>query len=160
MNDYSVLSLDQATNCGFALGKGGKILERGVIISDKDGFDFIISDIKQQVVSLISKYNPVLVTIEEVHYNPLTGSTVFGKLKKMQGVLINHFIENEILYEIIKPSQWQGKQGEYFVGKEKKKQSLAKAIELFNDKNMNENTADAIWMCRYAMKNIKIEQKC
>ena len=111
------------------------------------------------MIILINTHKPVLVTIEEVHYSPVIGSATFGKLKKMQAVLINYFIENEVLYELIKPSQWQGKDGEGFLGKNKKKQSLDKAIELFNDNDMDGNTADAIWMCRYAMNNIKVEQK-
>jgi len=155
INQFKILSLDQARNCGYAIADKGKIVEYGMIVSDistTEEFDYVIKDIKWKVADMITKEKPLLVTIEAV-YEGLNSDT-HNKLSRMQGVLINYFIENQILYEIIKPSQWYGSAG--LKGKSKKQQSPIKAREVFKDESIGSDTADAIWMCDYALNKIKV----
>lgn len=154
INNYTILSLDQATATGWAVANKGQIVHYGLLSSEKDDYDYKIIDLKVQISALIDTFNPVLTTIEEVHYNPKVGTLVFKKLCKLQGVLINYFIENDMLYEVIKPSQWQSNEG--FKGKNKKKQSLDKGIEFTNNPELDGNSADAIWMCKYAVEKINV----
>jgi len=151
-SEYKILSFDQALNCGYAIGNKGKVVSYGVLTSKEKEFDYAVSDIKKQIVKIIAKEKPMIVTIEAVHHGFSVDTT--KKLSRLQGVLINYFIENQILFEIISPSSWQGNEG--FKGKKKKLQSYTKAVLEFNDESITEDMADAIWMCKYAMEKINI----
>lgn len=156
MNKLRILSFDPARACGFAYGEG-KVDKYGVFISDKVGYEYVVADIKSQIADLIDSYKPALVTIEEVHYNPRTGSRVFGLLKQLQGVLINYFVENEILFVIIKPSEWQNNFD--VTGKNKKKQLFELAKIEFDDSEMDSNAGDAIRMLQYTIDKIEVIQE-
>lgn len=164
-SDNVIISLDQARNCGFCVSEGDNILLYGEFNAKSTDYHDVAMEEKQFLLKLIKKYQPILVTVEDVH-NGLNADTS-KKLGILQGVLVNTIIESGILFTIIKPSTWQGKQGLAFDKTKNrvlntKQQSIAKAKEIIGDKvekcgiKITDNTADAVCMNYYARKNIKI----
>lgn len=147
-----ILSLDQAKKCGFCYGVTEPLGYGEFDVSDTDDYMKAIVKLKKQISGLIEALQPELVTIEDV-YGGLNRQTV-KKLGWLQGVLMDYFLENEILFEVVPPSKWQGYHG--LKGKNKKQQSLAVAKEYVADEELeSDNTADAIMMWYYAKNEIK-----
>jgi len=121
--------------------------------STKEDYDTGINKMLNFAVSKIAEFQPELVTIEQVHYQMNT--VTLKNLSRLQGVLINYFIRNDILYEVITPSQWYGYHK--IKGKDKKKQALALAKKLLNDDSITHDKADAFLMALYAKNNISIK---
>jgi Holliday junction resolvasome RuvABC endonuclease subunit len=102
------------------------------------------------MISLIEKYEPEVVTIEEVHYS--RNKNVYYKLSKLQGVLINCLIEREIDFEIIVPSAWKNSLDVARGNKTKRKEEKENSIKFVEDEygiSVDNNTSDAICMGYY-----------
>lgn len=152
-----IISIDQARATGYAVSVDGEFVEDGEIefdIKKYPDYHNVAVQVKKLLSDLVQKYPPNLVTVEDVHGGLNSGT--LKKLANLQGVLVNFLIENEILFQIIPPTTWQGKKGLCFEHKVNKKiQSKAFAKELVG-RNVKENQADAICMNYFAQKNIKI----
>lgn len=151
----TILSLDQATNSGYAVSVDGKIIEYGTFSSKQKDYDRKISELKNHMINLIKKHNPTLVTVEDVQYQ--NNQETYHKLSKLQGVLVNYLIENEILYEIIEPSKWKSKM---LIKGRKREEQKASALLKANENGYattDEDVADAICMNLYASKYIIVK---
>ena len=156
-----ILSLDQASETGWALiDEHENIVNFGIIHNKKIlDYDIKINFIKHEMIKLIKEHKPIIVTVEGVFANRLNLKT-HHNLSKLQGVLINYFIENQILYEKIPSSRWQGNLN---FGRNSKKNGTTKiksinyVKEHKNIETDNDNIADAICMAIYAKREIRIE---
>jgi Holliday junction resolvasome RuvABC endonuclease subunit len=150
-----IISLDQATITGYAVSVDGKIIDSGTFDSKKKEYDHKISDIKTGMIALINKHSPHLVTVEDVQFQ--NNYEVYHKLSKLQGVLVNYLIENNILYEIIEPTRWKSKM--LIKGRKREEQkanAILKALE-YGYETVSEDVADAICMNIYANKCIIVK---
>lgn len=155
MTNNIILSLDQATTSGYAVSINSELVDFGTYTTDKNDYDDKINDVKIFTKQLIDKYKPCLITVEGVQFQ--TNQQIYGKLSRLQGVLINYFIENEILHSVITPSQWKGKHG--IKGRkrvEQKENAMKKVKELGIDCD-SEDACEAILMNLYAREFIKIK---
>lgn len=148
-----LLSLDQAKDCGWAVYdiKNKKLVDYGVQSFQKyKDYDEAIHQLKLFMISLIEKYNPQVVTIEEVHYS--RNKNVYHKLSKLQGVLINHLIQENIKFEVLVPSAWKNSldvaKGNKTKRKEEKENSIDFAKEIYGIE-VDNNTSDAVCMGHY-----------
>ena len=153
-----ILSIDQAAQTGWAIiDDNENIVDFGIIRPKKiKDYDAKISFIKNEMIELIKEYKPMLVTVEGVYANRRNLKTHYN-LSKLQGVLINYFIDNQILYEIIAPSTWQNYLGfKQRKEEDKKQKSINYVKEEKGIETKNDNIADAICMTIYAVRKIKI----
>lgn len=156
MNNITILSLDQASTTGWAYYKNNKIANFGIIKSEKKNTDYDtrISNIKNEMIKLIDKYTPILVTLEGVHYE--RNLQTYYKVSKLQGVLINYLLEHQILFDIIEVPKWRGALGIKGRKKIDKKANAIKYVKDVCNIETNEDTAEAICMALYAKENIEI----
>ena len=157
MNDRVIISLDQAITTGWCVTIDGDIVSRNHFTVKGNDYDIKINKIKEVVIKLTEKYKPHLITVEGVQYQ--SNQAIYGKLSRLQGVLINYFIENNILYEIVTPSQWKG----YHKIKgrkraEQKANAMLRIKELGIDCD-SEDECEAILMNIYAQECIDIKFK-
>ena len=150
----NILSLDQASTTGWAY-YDEQIIDFGIIVSNKStNYDARISFIKDEMIKLIEKYSPTLVTFEGVQYE--RNQNAYHKLSKLQGVLINHCIEHDILFEIIPSTKWRGALGIKGKNRDAKKACAIEYIKENYEIETNADIAEAICMAIYAKENIKI----
>ena len=164
-SDNVIISLDQARSCGFCVSEGDNILLYGEFNAKSTDYHDVAMEIDTFLIKLINKYNPILVTIEDAYGGQ--SMDTYKKLGILQGYLVNTIVKRGILYQIIKTSTWQGKDGLAFDKTKNRKlsvkqQSVALAKEILGDKvekcgiKITDDVADAVCMNYYARKNIKI----
>lgn len=172
-----ILSVDQSRTGGWAIFE----YETGVLLKFGE-FDFpsrkytypqAIRLLKVLIDKIIADENIAAVFIEDIQLRQ--NVQAFKNLAQLQGVLENLFEENQLLYGIVAPSQWQhfcGARGR--TDKEKKskllvlntdgkKNSKVLSITYVHNKYQvdtpNDGIADAICIGDYVINNIKIENK-
>ena len=172
-----ILAVDQARNGGWAIFdyENKKLIKYGSFEFDTRHYSFeeAVMNIEELVNGLIVKENISAVFIEDIQL--MANKQAFKKLAQLQGVLINSFLKNNYLYEIIPPSTWQNycktrgrKTSEIKANKDTintsgKKDSKVLSIMFVKDKfgidTKNDNLADACCIGYYAVNNIKIISK-
>lgn len=172
-----ILAVDQSRTGGWAIFD----YETRVLLKYGE-FDFPIQkytypqaivQLKNLIKSIIEKEKVAAVFIEDIQLRQ--NIQAFKALAQLQGVLENFFEENQLLYSIVAPTQWQhfcGARGR--TDKEKKskileintdgkKTSKVLSIAYVHDKykvdTPNDGIADAICIGDYVVNNIKIENK-
>ena len=172
-----ILSVDQSRAGGWAIFEyeTKTLLKYGEFNfpSQKYSFPQAISALKQLIGNVISGENISAVFIEDIQLRQ--NVQAFKSLAQLQGVLENYFLESQLLYSIVAPSQWQhfcGARGR--TDKEKKSQivklntegkkaskilSISYVHDKYNVDTSNDGIADAICIGDYVVNNIKIEAK-
>lgn len=160
-NTYRVLAFDQATiTSGWSLFDNEELKGYGHWTSSGSKSTEKIALTKYWFVSMIKKYNPDVVLLEDIQLqkfqvNGNEGDAVltFKKLAHLQGVLKNYLYENGIPYEVVSPSTWRSYSE--IKGKtrsDKKRNAQLKVEKLFNVK-CTQDEADAILIGRYGARN-------
>lgn len=170
----NILALDQARNGAWSVYE----YETGKLLA-YDSFEYsytkytyaqAVMNIEALVAELIDKYNISAVFIEDIQLR--VNVQAFKKLAQLQGVLVNYFEKNDLLYGYIAPAQWQGfckargrsakelkdkvKSLEYGDKKESKVLSIQFVKDRFGIETDNDNIADAICIGLYACNVINI----
>lgn len=172
-----ILAVDQSRTGGWAIFD----YETRVLLKFGE-FDFpskkytypqAISLLKSLIKQIVEEEDIAAIFIEDIQLRQ--NVQAFKNLAQLQGVLENLFEENQLLYGIVAPSQWQhfcGARGR--TDKEKtskiltintdgKKSSKVLSITYVHDKykvdTPNDGIADAICIGDYVINNIKIESK-
>jgi len=160
MGNDVIISLDQAKETGWCVSIGDEIEAHGALKSKEKDYHDVAHGVKIFLDSLCQEYKPLLLTFEDVHGG--LNSDTSKKLGILLGVLVEYAIDNNILFKVIKPSTWQGKNGLCFDKTKTRKlntkqQSVIFANTILSEgKVSNDNEADAICMNYYARNNIKI----
>ena len=154
MNNRVIINLDQARSCGFCVSIGDERVLYGTFITKEKDYHDASNEIKIFLKLLVAKFNPILVTVEDI-YGGLSRQTM-KQLGILQGVLVNYLIEEHILFQIIAPSTWQSKMGyDKKLYSNTKQWSKKLAFELIGEELL-EDTADVVCMNEYSQKFIKI----
>lgn len=170
----NILAVDQARHGAWAIFdyENKTLLDYGIWSFDNKKYTFeqAISNIKALINEVIHAHNIDAVFFEDIQLrkSPLS----FKKLAQLQGVLVNLCEENEFLYDLVTPSQWQnycnargrtekeikakvtklGTSGE----KISKILSLQFVKEKYGIDTENDNLSDSICIGHYVVHNIKI----
>jgi Holliday junction resolvasome RuvABC endonuclease subunit len=170
-----ILSIDQAKAGAWALFdyNSKTLLEHGHWdYSKAPSYQVAINKIKNLIQTLITEKEPIAVFLEDINYRQNIES--FKKLAWLQGTLICFLEENEYLYDLIQPSQWQnyckarGRTDKEIKAKitevdtTGKKNSKVLSLQFVKDKynvdTTNDNISDSICLGHYAVNNITIEE--
>lgn len=165
-NGFRILALDQASiTSGWAIFDDENLISYGVWTSEGSHSTERIGQTKYWVASMIAKWKPDLVVIEDIqlqHFSNENGSgdavLTYKKLAHLQGVLKNYFFENGLPYKVVAPATWRNYS--LIKGKsrnDKKKNAQLKVKSLY-DLNLNQDTADAVLIGRWAVNDNKRNQ--
>lgn len=148
-----VISLDQASySLGYAVLDDDSIIEYGCFVQPKrdvktkgivkEATKIRINKVKHFFETLITKYSPEHVVLEEVtdHKNKQT----FKTLAQLQGVLIDLCVEYSLAYTILQPSTWRSTLFHCTPKREEAKEMAFKFIEEQNIDCTQEDTAEAL----------------
>ena len=160
---YRILAFDQATiTSGWSLFDNEELKGFGHWTSQGTRSTEKIALTKYWFVSMIQKYNPDIVILEDIQLqkfqiNGNEGDAVltFKKLAHLQGVLKNYLFESGFQYEIVSPSTWRAYSE--IKGKtrgDKKRNAQLKVEKLYNIKT-TQDESDAILIGRWAAECYK-----
>lgn len=157
---YRFLVFDQASiTSGWAVFDGETLIKYGAHTSDGSSSTEKIAKTKYWVASMIEKWNPDEVIIEDIQLQKGTnaetfdgdmGVTTYKKLAHLQGVLCNYFYEKKIPFKVAAPATWRTHsdvKGRY---RTDKKKSAQLRVKKFYDVTVSEDEADAILIGRWA----------
>ena len=155
---YRILALDQASiTSGWSVFDGEKLVSYGHWSSEGTHSTERIGQTKYWAASMIAKWKPDMVILEDIQLQKYTGSpdggdmvVTFKKLAHLQGVLKNYLFEIGIPYKVVSPSTWRSHSN--IKGKQRtdrKKNAQLKVKSLY-DINVDNDTADAILIGRWA----------
>lgn len=172
-----ILSVDQSRMGGWAIfeHETGELLKYGEFDYPCKKYTYAqaIIQLKRLIAQIIKNEKISAVFIEDIQLRQ--NVQAFKNLAWLQGVLVNYFEENQLLYDIIAPSKWQnacGARGR--TDKEKKskvleintdgkKKTKVLSITYVHNKydvdTPNDGIADAICIGDYAVNHIKIESE-
>ena len=173
-NSIRVLAVDQARNCGWSVWdyNDKSLLASGALSYPASvSFEHLLHLITEDLWMVISEWNVDAVFFEDTQYQMNIDS--FKKLCWLQGALILWLKQNDMLYEIVPPSRWQGycnaRGRSSSEIKEKintssgaKKKGKALTIEYVRDnfgiETDNDNLADAVCIGFYVVNNIALKK--
>lgn len=153
-----ILALDQAKHTGYAVFElkdtnEYELIDYGVLDSKFENYELVALDISKKVQSLINKYNPKVLLLEDVQNQSNPSS--FKKLSMLLGVLLKTSHLNNIPYEIYSCNTWRKilrnnlpYHGKRIQRTEWKKASKQFALDTYGIK-VNNDIADAICIGLY-----------
>lgn len=162
-----IMAFDQATiTSGWSVFDDGNLVNYGKWSSNGIKSTQRIALTKAWFASMIESWKPALVILEDIQLQKFTSQkggesaavVTYKKLAHLQGVLKNYCYENGIPYEIVPPATWRNFSG--VKGKERtdRKRSAQLIVEKFYGIKVDNDSADAILIGRYAAsKNAKAE---
>lgn len=173
----NILALDQARNGAWSVFdyEQGNLIGYGTFSFGSTKFTYAkaVMHIEELVASIINAYDVSAVFIEDIQLR--ANVEAFKKLAQLQGVLVNFFEKNELLYGYVAPSQWQNyckargrnskevKAQILALEQSGKKQSKILSIQFVKDQfgidTDNDNLADAIAIGYYVVNVIEILKK-
>lgn len=154
------LALDQATKTsGWAVYDNTSLIKFGKYeAKDDKELDNRIVDVKNYLISMIDFWEPDIVILEDIQlqqFGPkssdnVEGVTTFKGLAKLQGVLINVLIENNIEYQVVHTGTWREACGVKGKSRSDKKRSAQIIVKDIYEVNATQDEADAICIGLYA----------
>ena len=174
-DNINILAIDQARNGGWSIFdyETKKLIKYGHFEFSNKLYTYpqAILEIEKLIDELIKENDICACFIEDI--NLRRNVDAFKRLAQLQGVLVNYFEKNNILYGIVAATQWQNYcKARGRTEKEKKSNiceldvsnkkaskvlSIQYVSDVFNVQTNNDNIADAICQGAYAVNNIKIE---
>ena len=150
--DKNVLALDQASNTGWCIIRNNTVKEYGLI--EKTCQDFIENAyyVTCEIYKLIYM-NKIDIVIIEAVFSGLN-SDILAKLSTLKGMILNIIMRNHCEFEIINANHWKHYHNLGDDRKTQKANSVKKAREILKGKDINDDTADAILIGIYAVKNL------
>lgn len=144
-------------NTGYSIVKKDKIITYGMLeINPEDSKFERIKNMRDKIVNLISLNDIKFVLIEDCQLQ-FGNVTLFQTLAQFQGVLISKFIDLELGFYIVKPSEWRKVCGIKGRKREEQKQNAINHIKENYKINVSEDTAEAICIGEYAIKTLDIK---
>jgi len=173
MSDLRILCLDQAEKCGFSIYEGNKLIKHGVknFENPNDSYAVKIHNIKQWMIETIKKEKIAIVVLEDTFLKTGFGGKPVGidkyaSLNKLLGVLENYCIEQNLLYWIVKPTEWRKvcgiktKDGRKSLKREEIKANTIAYIKESLNINVLEDEADAICIGKYFVDVVLPKVRC
>lgn len=147
---YRILALDDSTTItGWAVFDNEKLIGYGKFQSEKRNPTERISEMKQWMLSMIAKWKPDMVAIEDIQQQE--NVQIFKVLAHLQGVLVNALFEGKHEFDIIHVATWRA----HCEVKGRTRADLKKDAQLkiknWYDVSVTQDEADAICLGRCAV---------
>ena len=160
---FRTLSLDASSNVtGYALFDDEDLIAFGAIFLDGQVTERI-NQVKKWLQLSLDEWKPTIVVLEDIHLH--VGEriedakvTIYNRLARLQGVLLDTLYESQIKESLLYASQWRktnrikGQKRE-----EQKQKGIARVKELYKI-DVREDEAEAILLGRAAIINKKNEE--
>lgn len=149
-----VLAIDDSTTItGWAIFDNQVLVSYGKIQMTQNTPVARISGIKQWMYSMIQKWDPDIVAIEDIQQQ--SNAQVFKILAQLQGVLENSLYEKELEYYIVHTATWRSYCGVKGKNRTELKANAQKQVKMIYDITVTEDEADAICIGRYTASTVK-----
>lgn len=172
-----ILALDQARHGGWSVFEmeNKELVDYGEFnFESKDcPFEMVLAKITDLIQQLIQKYDCVALFFEDIQMQHNVVS--FKRLAQLQGAILLLCAQNEYLFSLVTPSQWQNyckargrtqkeiKSDIKTLALDGKKHSKVLSLEYVCDtygvETSNDNVSDAICIGTYVVNNITIRTK-
>ena len=145
-----ILALDQATrNSGWSVFDDLELIDHGVFSTNLTNEIQRDHTIKEWLISMIKKYQPDYVGIEDLHYKEggntvLMSIDVFRMLARLQGILMDACYECGVPCDVIHTSVWRATNKVTGRTRDDKKRSMQKIILQQYGLQVSDDEADAI----------------
>ena len=160
-----ILALDQATHTsGWAIFDDEHLVKYGKYTAkDNNDVNYRVADFKNYVINMIEFWQPDLVILEDIQLqqfgpkssNNIQGVTTYKELAKLQGVLINLFIESNIDFEVAHTGTWREACGVKGKSRSERKKSAQLIVQDIYGVNPTQDEADAICIGLYITQKKK-----
>lgn len=149
---YRVIAFDQATeHFGLSIFDNGQLVFFH-LYSFKGVVNSRILQIKNFVEMIIREWQPNIIVMEDIQYQPRSGIMTFKILAMLLGVIQTICEERQIPYEAVSPNVWRKHAGTCGKSRlEEKRLSVATVQEKYNIR-VNDDVAEAILIGRYGAK--------
>lgn len=164
---FRILAFDQATNTsGWAVFDGEELISYGSHTSIGSRDTEKIAQTKYWVASMIEKWQPDLVVIEDIQLQTyktndeqtLAAVKTFKILAHLQGVLKNYFFEKEIDFRVVPPATWRMHSKVKGNHRTDQKKSAQLIVKKFYDITVSQDEADAILIGKWGVFNNKVNE--
>lgn len=156
---FRILALDQATyTTGWSIFDGDKLIKYGHWNSSGRTTEERIAQTKQWMASMIKKWNPDKIVIEEIQLQTYKKSEeeviemvkTFKTLAQLQGTLLNYLYENNFFYKPIPVGSWKKHSQVTGKGRTDQKRSAQLRVKAIFNIDATQDESDAILIGRYA----------
>lgn len=161
---YRILAFDQATEVsGWSVFDGNKLVKYGHWVSNSNDCVERIDITKQWFASMIKKWNPDKVVIEDIQLQTYKKNEqesakmvyTFKVLANLQGVLMNYLFTNNIIHKVTPPSSWKSSCGVTGKNRSDQKRSAQLRVKALYNIDVTQDEADAILIGRDAVLESK-----
>lgn len=160
---YRVIGLDQASNItGWSIYEDNKLISYGIFETTKKDYISRINEIKMWLASMIQKWTPDFVEIEDIQLQTfqVNGKTTeavstYKKLAILYGVIMEFMYEQGIPCESIGPSAWRKFNGVKGRSRADQKASAQQIVKNLYDISVSNDVADAILIGTYGCHHHK-----
>ena len=153
---YRILAFDQASiTSGWAVFDDGVLISYGKWTSNGTKSTQRISLTKAWVISMVEKWQPDEVILEDIQLQRINGEgqenlLTFKKLAHLQGVLKNYFYELGLPYQIVPPATWREFSDIKGRSRTDKKRNAQLKVQTLFEVKASQDEADAILIGRWA----------
>lgn len=153
------LGLDQSTHVsGWAIFDNDQLTKYGKIEFSGESTERLFK-IKQWFSSMISLWEPDIIGIEGIQFQPNAGDrmgvTVFEALARLQGVLLETAFELKVPIEICPTNTWRAHCGVKGRSRSDKKRSMQLLIKQWYDVSISDDEADAVGIAKFVANTHK-----
>lgn len=149
---YRVLALDQSSKkTGYSIYDNQELIAYGVFSTTKQNVFDRMTDLCDWVLSMVVAWEPDLVGLEDVQYNPNAGAghDVFKMLAQIMGSVIITILREKIEVEPVNISRWRGHCGVKGRTRQDKKRSAQLLVKKWFDITLSDDEADAICIGKF-----------
>lgn len=148
-NTIRYLGIDQSTNkSGWCIMDNDKIIYYDVWETKANDL-YKLKELREWLYNMIKIWKPDVIGIEDVQYQNNQGAVVYKTLSRLQGVLIELCLEQNIDIEIIHHTKWRSYNHVKGKTRADKKRSMQLIIKSIYDIQVTDDAADAIGITRY-----------
>lgn len=145
-----IMALDQATHIsGISIFDGKELVYYGTFGTVSTDEFTRLHEVNEWLVSMIDAWRPDLIGIEGIQFQQYAGVTTFQALARLQGILMETCMQQQIKFKICPTNTWRAHCGVKGRTRTDKKRSMQLLVKNWYDISVDEDCADAIGIGKY-----------
>lgn len=145
-----IMALDQASHIsGISIFDGKDLVYYGTFETNATDEYGRLHEVNNWLISLINTWRPDVIGIEGIQFQQYAGVTTFQTLARLQGILIETCMQNNINFKVCPTNTWRSHCGVKGRSRVDKKRSMQALVKSWYDIQVNEDCADAIGIGKY-----------
>ena len=152
---YRTLGLDQATHItGWSIFDDKELIAYGTFTASNKDEIARDCEVKRWLIQMIQSWKPDLIGIEGIQLQDLSGGramgvTVYEKLARLQGILMECCYENKIQYIVCHTATWRAHCGVKGKSRVDRKRSMQNLVKKWYDVTVTDDESDAVGIGKF-----------